>query len=590
MHIACIKGDNKVVKLMLHYSANPKLKSYSGMTSYDCAVEYEQEKCIEVLRPYFEDEINKKEKLKHLNSIGPLGSYNQGFRSMKNSSSMAQQDFPSSNLYVTNTSTSKHSKLSSMSRIKGIDHYNNDINMNQNLLSGGINTNNQDMDERKQMYHHNSQQTFKTYNNIKNANLNTSNISNMNMNMNNFNNNIGGGNVNMGNMNNNYHNYNNQNTTTNTTNYTNNCNVNAIPNVENSRGGGGEEEDTNLTTKYFEDKFQKYKNDIMKMNKGINMSNNNNSGMNEKVNPTGSSNYGGMGNIVSTQHKKSKSNVNDYRHDYNANNNNNFGGGGMSNNFGGSNLGSLGNAQTNQSTQHSQSSLINPINRQNHNSYNNLHDMGGLRHKHKDSKKFVHNYEEKRVVTLKPEEFLDTYEKFDSKDDSRMISPGNVMMDEYPADNSKMDILNYDNRFFGENHKTTSYKRVAETFLDCNNVLAVFVSNKNDIEYDLRDRNNQDNVSELFNRDMMYDDSEPQNNRNNNKQDDENEVLHLSYENEGNLNNTKKGIKYFSKSNCSIKDEYKQISLDTHAILNNNATSGKQVKLKFQYSFFLLLN
>ena len=600
MHIACVKGDYKIVKLMLHYGANPRLKTYQNeMTALDYAIEMEKIKCVEVLQPIMEgDSQSSKQKMQNMGNIsvisnssgiGPIGGFNQGFRTMKNSNSQANQDFgnhPSINMGMNVNNTSKNSNINSS--IRELKNFNNisSINHNNNFLG-----NNFDFDDRdrKQMMKQQSEVNLKKQQNLNNSNNNGLNakVSNSNMNMN--------------------------------MNHTNNYDQSEFR---------GEDQPTLMNTKFFEDKFLKMKMDInqlsnfqdMKTNYNSNttLANNNssvgnfnnNSFLKDQMNQSAYNNYNSSNKLshkdsnknLNTFHKKSRSNVGDIKNEllfkphlnnFNLNNISELGKLNIGSYNNGNNSGNALNNESNISGLDrsligkgmkktiSNKNMINVKNQIGGNvqSSHNLLDSGlkevAKANFRKNSDKYDFNIEKNRVITLKPEEFLDTYEKFDSKDDSRMISPGNVMMNDnsiygFGSVRNKpgASVVN-DNKYFGENYRK-SYDRISEYFNDQNNVLALFVSNKNDIDYENKDAN-PNNISELnFNYNEIYEQQPHYNSENSN------EELNLSDENNNNFNTSKKSIKYFSKSNASIKDEYKQISLDTQTIMNNHEKHEKQ--------------
>ena len=612
MHIACVKGDYKIVKLMLHYGANPRVKTFNEMTALDYAIELEKLKCVEVLQPLLENDgpTYSKQKLQNMSilssgsNMGPIGGFNQGFRTMKNSNSTTT-DFPTSNMYQNVNNTSKHSNMNtSINKIKGFNNNNfnsinnlSNISINQgnNYLSNNINNNNNfENEDRKQLNHQYSEHNLKKQNYL--------------------------------------------------------MNMNHTNKIDNETFQGDEDKPTLMNTKYFEDKFQKMKLDIMQIsnnqdlktnyNSNITKDNNlnnishNNSIIKDQLNQNSyHTNYknklttNNSNTNLKFQHKKSNSIANDGFKDlaYHSNNN------GLlhnQNNQGSmSNLNNINNISAIKTNMHKQTlsnnNLINMgglglggLKRNNYNSNSNLlgNNTGytgntgtktnkssqsnykkGSNQAGQGSGQYDFNIEDNRVVTLKPEEFLDTYEKFDSKDDSRMISPGNIMNDDnFVCFNTNRTIKTRpgasvvnDNKFFGENYKS-NYNRIYENFVDYNNVLALFVSSKNDVDYEYKDHNNP-NISELnFNYNEIYEQQLPYNPKAGSddmlfrdapvsEHEDSGEILNLS-DNEQNFNTSKKSIKYFSKSNVSIKDEYKQIKLDTQTIMNNHTvTNGKRV-------------
>ncbi len=56
MHIAALKGDYKVIKLLLLFNANPYLRTTKNNSPLDYAKEKNKVKCIDVLEPLFTDD------------------------------------------------------------------------------------------------------------------------------------------------------------------------------------------------------------------------------------------------------------------------------------------------------------------------------------------------------------------------------------------------------------------------------------------------------------------------------------------------------------------------------------------------------
>ena len=82
MHIACIKGDYKIVKLLIIYGADPILKStQNNFTPLDYAIEANQQKCIAILGPIVAENHNK------LKNETNTPSRERGFKTTKNSES-----------------------------------------------------------------------------------------------------------------------------------------------------------------------------------------------------------------------------------------------------------------------------------------------------------------------------------------------------------------------------------------------------------------------------------------------------------------------------------------------------------------------
>jgi len=613
------------------------------MTPLDYAVELDKDKCIEVLLPYFENDnsYNKTNRNNISNisgfsnvgiGVGYIGG-NQGFRTMKNSNSQASygnKDLAPSTIYQNINNTSKNSNNSSINKIKefanndnAYPNSNNNLSNNKSFINNNnnsfINNNNNNNFQNKNNQAINTHTLFGTTKNDNYIqNINSHQINNNNDSINNTlcknnNNFILGGNLDCYDNGEERKRLSQQKSDSDkfikVKSKSNSNNPNSSTAVHETHGNpkfnnnhlymnntsscldkkifkGGEEDNPNLMdTKYFEEKFLKMKNDIMQMssiqdmktNYGSNNNNNepslianhnnvsyNNSIIKDQVNNTKINSHNikhnnwntNNQNINTNLHKKSKSIANDkllaFRkiNKYNEDN-------------------SLNNITAIKNNKETEKHAIKPITEESNK-------------KRSEREQYNFNIEENRVVTLK-EEFLDTYEKFESKDDSKMITPRNVIMND---DNFGYCILNKtkpgltvvnDTKLFGENDKT-NYYQIKERFVDYNSYLAVFVSSKNDIDYGIQEPNYQNNVEDLnFNYNEIYE----QQQRYNELENSNEEILNLSGDIDGlnkQFENNKKNIKYFSKSNMGIKDEYKQISLalDT-PIMKNGYVSNKKV-------------
>ena len=133
MHIACLKGNNKIVKLLLLYGANPYIRTLkTNYSPFDYAAESKQIKVVHLLKPLMETEHSNKP-----NKIDSI-ELDRGFNSTKHIDSPKNRLYKNTDLsYVINSNinnTTKNCKNSLLNtdslheRTKSTQTYNRNIN------------------------------------------------------------------------------------------------------------------------------------------------------------------------------------------------------------------------------------------------------------------------------------------------------------------------------------------------------------------------------------------------------------------------------------------------------------------------------
>ena len=197
------------------------------------------------------------------------------------------------------------------------------------------------------------------------------------------------------------------------------------------------------------------------------------------------------------------------------------------------------------------------------------------------------------VVTLKPEEIEGFTSAVVNQNNSRISYNTNNLEDNSPKQKTKN---NNNIRAFKNGHQikisenyfeeaeirsSKKNKKIYEVFEDNEKVLAVFTSAVNDIINGEDDQNVYGDLDESVKGNEYNKKESIQsnyiNNNYNNFFEDECEQNSLFTEQNHNNNNTssRKNVKYFSK-NKSIKEEFKQISLDTYTIQDNEILMMKK--------------
>ena len=133
MHIACLKGNNKIVKLLLLYGANPYIRTLkTNYSPFDYAAESKQIKVVHLLKPLMETEHSNKP-----NKIDSI-ELDRGFNTTKHIDSPKNRLYKNTDLsYVNNSNinnTTKNCKNSLLNtdslheRTKSTQTYNRNIN------------------------------------------------------------------------------------------------------------------------------------------------------------------------------------------------------------------------------------------------------------------------------------------------------------------------------------------------------------------------------------------------------------------------------------------------------------------------------
>jgi len=514
MHIACIKGDYKIVKLLIIYGADPTLKSFqNNFTPLDYAIEANQQKCISILKPLLEEHLQKQK----MEAV--IKGNERGFQTTKNSESpvMKQIDFNLPHTVNLPNMTSKNSSTkkieNEMEEVDDAEFLDNVIIRNPTINS--VTTNNFINDLRDSKTFMNEMSKFEEKLEKIKQELNIVN-----------------------NMNDQYH----------------SLNLNS----------------TNNDSKY-QNKFKhnKYNSNLDHIN------------MDELWQNLGKNN-----NEDGNFHNNENFNSKHYNKSY-------FIGG--SYNFDDGELVNVNNFyQYAENNEPSQKEIQDKGSEENNQKY-----LIDLRNNNKEinGNYTFNNFDENRVITLKPDESEGVSSTMLNQNNSRISyntsnnheenSPNNKFRIHKNSTTSKNSYpLKISDNYLeeAETRSTKKRKKIYEIFEDNEKILAIFTSAKNDILYgeEVEQYENNDVYDSYKEGGYEYMKKESSqsnyiNNNYNNFFEEEIDQNSLFTEQNNNNNNTssRRDVKYFSK-NKVIKDEFKQISLDTNTVNEGNSMMLKK--------------